>query len=191
MYKRQPVAGPTVHARVPGEEFRHTGRGIGVGLGGGGLVELDGGSVDAVDTGHQLAGADETGQGVLRVSGALRTCVGAGFHAVNPTGRRSGAGTLPSMETDQAPLEAPPQPADQTGGSSPPGPDGFHPPEASIDTSEASIDGVDGLLDEVEAALTRLDDGTYGMCESCGAPIEDAQLADSPTARSCSACLPS
>jgi len=85
------------------------------------------------------------------------------------------------METDQAPVPAPEQRTDVGSGGSAPDADGLY-------TSEASIDAVDDLLDEVEGALARLDDGTYGVCESCGAPIEDARLADSPTVRSCSAC---
>jgi RNA polymerase-binding transcription factor DksA len=44
-------------------------------------------------------------------------------------------------------------------------------------------------LDGVERALDRLDAGTYGRCESCGAAIEDSVLAERPQARSCSAHL--
>lgn len=44
-------------------------------------------------------------------------------------------------------------------------------------------------LDGVEGALSRLDAGTYGLCESCGDPIDDAMLAEMPQARSCSAHL--
>ncbi|HUY66655.1 MAG TPA: hypothetical protein VMV06_07545 [Acidimicrobiales bacterium] len=87
------------------------------------------------------------------------------------------------METDQATVQAPEQRVGHAADGSNPAVDGFH-------TSETSLDAVDELLDEVEGALTRLDDGTYGVCGSCGAPIEDARLADSPLARSCSACLP-
>ncbi len=54
---------------------------------------------------------------------------------------------------------------------------------------EASVDEVDHLLDEVEDALTRLDDGTYGECTSCGGPIDDARLSDDPTASACAGCL--
>ena len=54
--------------------------------------------------------------------------------------------------------------------------------------SDLSIDEVDRLLDEVEGALSRLDDGTYGTCASCGGPIGDALLAGSPTTRTCEAC---
>ena len=41
----------------------------------------------------------------------------------------------------------------------------------------SAADTVDALLDEVELALARLDDGTYGRCETCGAVIDDAVLA--------------
>jgi RNA polymerase-binding transcription factor DksA len=51
-----------------------------------------------------------------------------------------------------------------------------------------SVDRIDLLLDEVDSALIRLDDGTYGRCVLCGATIEDAVLADEPTAQQCPAC---
>ena len=40
-------------------------------------------------------------------------------------------------------------------------------------------------LDDVERALSKLDDGTYGSCEVCGQPIGDARLEAMPTARLC------
>ncbi|GEP33993.1 DnaK suppressor protein [Nocardioides szechwanensis] len=43
-------------------------------------------------------------------------------------------------------------------------------------------------LDEVDAALSRLDDGTYGRCEVCGNAIAAARLEVRPTARTCVAC---
>ncbi len=52
----------------------------------------------------------------------------------------------------------------------------------------SAADTVDALLDEVELALARLDDGTYGRCETCGAVIDDAVLAADPVVRSCGAC---
>ena len=52
----------------------------------------------------------------------------------------------------------------------------------------SQVDAVDALLDEVELALTRLDDGTYGRCEACGAPIDDERLAELPIVRSCGRC---
>ncbi len=44
-------------------------------------------------------------------------------------------------------------------------------------------------LDGVERALERLDAGTYGLCETCGAAIDDDVLAVAPQSRSCSAHL--
>jgi hypothetical protein len=61
-------------------------------------------------------------------------------------------------------------------------------PEGVTGTPEATIDQVDRLLDEVEAALTRLDEGTYGTCASCGVAIDDARLAGDPTVRTCGGC---
>ena len=40
-------------------------------------------------------------------------------------------------------------------------------------------------LDEVERALTRLDEGTYGTCETCGEEIPPARLEAKPAARFC------
>lgn len=58
-------------------------------------------------------------------------------------------------------------------------------------SSEASIDAVDHVLDEVEQALSRLDDGTYGRCAVCAEAIDDAHLAEVPMARTCVACAKS
>ena len=43
-------------------------------------------------------------------------------------------------------------------------------------------------LAEVEAALARIADGTYGTCIDCGAEIPAARLAVNPSARRCIAC---
>ena len=40
-------------------------------------------------------------------------------------------------------------------------------------------------LEEVERALGKLDDGTYGLCETCGEPIAPARLEAKPAARYC------
>jgi len=40
-------------------------------------------------------------------------------------------------------------------------------------------------LEEIHAALRALDEGSYGVCEECGAPIEAERLEAHPTARSC------
>jgi RNA polymerase-binding transcription factor DksA len=40
-------------------------------------------------------------------------------------------------------------------------------------------------LDEVDAALVRLREGKYGVCEVCGKPIGEARLEAMPAARFC------
>lgn len=40
-------------------------------------------------------------------------------------------------------------------------------------------------LADVEVALARLDDGTYGTCQACGAAIADARLEAMPATRFC------
>lgn len=43
-------------------------------------------------------------------------------------------------------------------------------------------------LTKVDAALRKLDDGTYGRCESCGLPIAPERLEAIPWAPSCIDC---
>jgi RNA polymerase-binding transcription factor DksA len=43
-------------------------------------------------------------------------------------------------------------------------------------------------LAQVEAALRRLEDGTYGDCTSCGRPIRFARLLAQPATSRCEAC---
>ncbi|MGH9207064.1 MAG: TraR/DksA family transcriptional regulator [Acidimicrobiales bacterium] len=47
------------------------------------------------------------------------------------------------------------------------------------------LEQVEAELVAVEQALGRLDDGTYGRCEACGDPIDDARLEARPEARFC------
>lgn len=44
---------------------------------------------------------------------------------------------------------------------------------------------VEGELADVERALGRLDDGTYGICQACGAAIGDERLAAHPAMPFC------
>jgi RNA polymerase-binding protein DksA len=41
---------------------------------------------------------------------------------------------------------------------------------------------------EIDAALARLEAGTYGVCARCGAPIPAERLEARPTARTCVTC---
>ena len=43
-------------------------------------------------------------------------------------------------------------------------------------------------LREVEAALERMDAGSYGRCQKCGQPIAEERLEALPAARLCIAC---
>ena len=46
-------------------------------------------------------------------------------------------------------------------------------------------------LEEIDAALKRVDAGTYGMCEACGTPIGAERLEARPAARICILCAAS
>jgi DnaK suppressor protein len=47
------------------------------------------------------------------------------------------------------------------------------------------LEHIDAELADVEHALQRLDDGTYGTCEACGRAIADERLEAMPAARFC------
>ena len=57
------------------------------------------------------------------------------------------------------------------------------PMTSESETDLAHLDEIEAELDDVEKALERLDDGTYGTCEVCGAALPDEQLAAAPAAR--------
>lgn len=58
--------------------------------------------------------------------------------------------------------------------------------ETALDVAEVSRDA--GELREVEAALLRVKDGTYGECVDCGTHIPFARLHANPSASRCIAC---
>jgi DnaK suppressor protein len=71
--------------------------------------------------------------------------------------------------------------------------DDEHDPEGATIAFERSQIGalvrqVQDHLVEIDAALTRLDAGTYGLCERCGDPIGDGRLQARPVARTCIRC---
>ena len=47
------------------------------------------------------------------------------------------------------------------------------------------LEQVEAELADVEHALRRLDEGTYGMCEVCGKPIPEERLEAMPATRLC------
>lgn len=54
--------------------------------------------------------------------------------------------------------------------------------------AEALASKLKETLVEVEHALSKLDDGTFGVCEDCGKPINPARLEAKPAARYCIDC---
>lgn len=71
--------------------------------------------------------------------------------------------------------------------------DDEHDPEGATIAFERSqvstmIDQARGRLSEIEAAVQRVEDGSYGTCETCGGPIPDGRLEARPVARTCISC---
>lgn len=50
---------------------------------------------------------------------------------------------------------------------------------------EGLAEGAQQTLSEIDAALGRIDDGTYGSCQVCGKPIGEDRLRAIPWARLC------
>lgn len=62
--------------------------------------------------------------------------------------------------------------------------------QVTAERGEAEVLGqsLQEALDEVRTALTKLDDGTYGVCEECHQAITVARLEAKPAARLCIDC---
>jgi DnaK suppressor protein len=60
--------------------------------------------------------------------------------------------------------------------------------QSSVDVMSAQARRDAGELAQVEAALLRLDSGTYGDCAACGEPIPLARLWVQPAATRCAHC---
>jgi DnaK suppressor protein len=54
--------------------------------------------------------------------------------------------------------------------------------------NRALVGQLEETLAEVERALAKLDEGTYGTCESCGRTISEARLEAMPATRYCIDC---
>lgn len=68
-----------------------------------------------------------------------------------------------------------------------------HMPDIASDDFEQEftvglIENVEDEVREIDAALERIEEGTFGICESCGQPIPKARLRAIPYARLCVKC---
>ena len=54
-----------------------------------------------------------------------------------------------------------------------------------VEPDDATLAAAETDVADVEHALRRLDDGTYGTCEVCGVAIDEARLTAAPAARTC------
>jgi RNA polymerase-binding transcription factor DksA len=52
-----------------------------------------------------------------------------------------------------------------------------------LEVNQSLVESLDAELAEVDAALQRVGDGTYGVCEACGEAIPDERLEAVPAAR--------
>jgi RNA polymerase-binding transcription factor DksA len=71
--------------------------------------------------------------------------------------------------------------------------DDEHDPEGASTAFErqqvsALLEQAAARLVDIDAALARLDAGTYGACQRCGATIAPGRLEARPSARTCIAC---
>ncbi len=58
--------------------------------------------------------------------------------------------------------------------------------ETALEVAEVARDAVE--LKDVDAALTHMEDGTYGICADCAKPIPYARLEVNPGAQCCIGC---
>jgi DnaK suppressor protein len=70
---------------------------------------------------------------------------------------------------------------------------GNHVAEAATETFEAERDlsliaNLEQMRGHVEAALKRIEDGSYGLCQTCGNPIPRERLEALPFADQCVSC---
>jgi RNA polymerase-binding transcription factor DksA len=65
-----------------------------------------------------------------------------------------------------------------------------HPADMGTETFEIEKDlsikeSIEAQIEDVDRALRKLDNGHFGLCETCGKPIPEARLQAKPAARYC------
>lgn len=68
-----------------------------------------------------------------------------------------------------------------------------HPADVATVTFDRELDysleeNEERLLEAIDAALTRIDDGTYGICSACGQPVGEERLEALPWTTQCIDC---
>jgi RNA polymerase-binding transcription factor DksA len=53
---------------------------------------------------------------------------------------------------------------------------------------DALVGSLRDTLSDIDDALAKIDNGSYGTCEQCGKPVGDARLEAMPAARLCITC---
>jgi RNA polymerase-binding transcription factor DksA len=56
------------------------------------------------------------------------------------------------------------------------------------DLNETLLENEQHLIAEITAAIRRIEDGTFGLCESCGTPIPETRISAMPYTRFCVSC---
>jgi hypothetical protein len=106
--------------------------------------------------------------------------VDADVGSAKPDEEWSLIGDGPAGSPPEPPAAGRPDPADDVGGMA------GHDLEPMDPAGALGVlDEVDTELGDIEAALRRLDDGSYGTCEACGRTLAEAQLEAAPAARLC------
>lgn len=66
-----------------------------------------------------------------------------------------------------------------------------HLADAAPENIESDIEIIEserGVVEEIQAALRRIENGTFGVCESCGRPVGEERLRALPYAARCITC---
>lgn len=58
----------------------------------------------------------------------------------------------------------------------------------NIEQNQAQLEALAKEKEEIEIALNKIDNGTYGVCKACGGRIEPGRLQAHPTADECASC---
>lgn len=52
-----------------------------------------------------------------------------------------------------------------------------------------TVETLEARLNDINSALQKIEDGKFGICEICGAQIEEDRLSANPAARTCKTCM--